>query len=301
MTLALLGACGPKYRREVIVPPALPTPIDGLNTEWDDYNAARPPGLDYILFSTNRGSHGGNLDVYAASLKWGPQPRVLAAPAPYAPALMSAADERGPLLMSLADVVEPGASGNVLVFASARPGGAGGLDLYWGEIEPPVVHKLEHLSSTANDVYVTYKFGEVMRPHALFASDRAGTGYDIYEAIWDSYQIGGSPLSVTKLDALSSSADDSAPFVTAGYGATDVVFASKREGGRGGWDIWCSHYDGSTYSPPVAVEIANSEHDEFRPSLAGSILVFSSNRPGGRGGYDLYAVKFDRCGRAPTH
>ncbi|HEY5923211.1 MAG TPA: hypothetical protein VIV11_16140, partial [Kofleriaceae bacterium] len=161
----------------------------------------------------------------------------------------------------------------------------------------PIVHRLEHLSSSANDAYLTTKFGDVSRPRVLFASDRTGTGYDIYEALWDSYQIGGPPLIVKKVDALSTSADDNAPFAASrDYVSADIVFASKRDGGRGGWDIWCSHYEGTTYSPPVPLAIANSEHDEFRPSVAeGRFLVFSSNRPGGRGGYDLYTVRFDGC------
>ena len=275
------------------------TPIEGLNTKWDDYNAAKRPGLDSIVYSTNRGSQGKDLDVWIATLQWGKHPKVVSDARPYAPELMSPADERGPLEMSNRDFeADPTYSSSALVFSSARDGGAGGLDLYWGETQAPAVHRLEHLSSSANDAYMTQKFGEVLKPRVLFASDRGGTGYDIYDAQWESYAIGGAPVSVTKVDALSSSADDNAPYVVAGgdYKTADVVFASKREGGAGGWDIWCSHFDGTTWATPVAVVIANSEQDEFRPSIAEwQFLVFSSNRPGGKGGYDLYTVKWTGC------
>jgi hypothetical protein len=301
LVLVVLGGCPRMHPRHgPIEPPAVPTPIEGLNSQWDDYNAAKRPDVDQLLYSTNRGSQGKDLDVWVTTVQWGPQPRVLGEPQPFEPELMSPADERGPLQMSVADLTADALNrGAALVFASARSGGAGGLDLYWAQTHPPAVHRLEHLSSVANDAYLTTKFGSVSRPRVLFASDRTGGGYDIYEALFESYQIGGPPLIVKKVDALSSSADDSAPFAASNdYVSADIVFASKRDGGRGGWDIWCSHYDGTTYAPPVALGIANSEHDEFRPSLAGRFLVFSSNRPGGRGGYDLYTVRFDGCAPA---
>jgi hypothetical protein len=297
-----LAGCPSIYSpRDPVVLPATPAPIEGLNTEWDDYNAARPNDLDEILFSTNRGSKGKDLDVYRAQVKWSRQPKALSVPEPHAPELMSPADERGPLAMHYADFADPPMAGGpvTLAFSSAREGGAGGLDLYWAEVRPPVLHRLEHLSSSANDAYMTYRFGAVMEPRVLFASDRGGAGYDIYEAKWNGYRIGGAPVSLAKVDALSSDADDSAPYVVRrNDGETDIVFASKREGGRGGWDIWCSHFDGTSYAPPKPVTVANGEHDEFRPSIADAdsrILIFSSNRPGGLGGYDLYAVEFPGC------
>lgn len=303
--LVLLGGCFlfyPSY--EPVYPPTAPTPIKGLNTPWDDYNAAKRPGLGQLVYSTNRGSQGGDLDVWIAYVQWGQQPRAIGEPRPYEPELMSLTDERGPLQLSTADFMasEGASSREALAFTSARDGGAGGLDLYWAQIGPPIVHRLEHLSSAANDAYLTTKFGDVIHPHVLFASDRGGAGYDIYEAAWDSYQIGGPPLYVRKVGALSSIADDNAPFVARqrDYVSADVVFASKRAGGLGGWDIWCSHYDGKTYASPVPIAIANTKYDEFRPSIADGnpqFLVFSSNRPGGVGGYDLYTVKFEGCGR----
>ncbi|MBA3396877.1 MAG: PD40 domain-containing protein [Deltaproteobacteria bacterium] len=302
MVATSLGGCPSIYpRHDPVIPPSAPAPIEGLNTEWDDYNAAKPPGVDEIIFSTNRGSQGHDLDVFRATVSWSASPKALGEPAPYAPQLMSPADERGPLAMSMADFVDPPMSGSpaVLSYASARDGGAGGLDLYWAEVSSGILHPLDHLSSSANDAYMTYRFGAVMKPRVLFASDRGGSGYDLFEATWNGYRLGVAPTSLTKVDPLSSDADDNAPFVARGNDAkTVIVFASKREGGRGGWDIWCSHFDGSGYSTPVPVTIANSEHDEFRPSIADAdsrILVFSSNRPGGPGGYDLYAVAFQGC------
>ncbi len=77
-----------------------------------------------------------------------------------------------------------------------------------------------------------------------------------------------------------------------------MVFASDREGGFGGFDLWYSVYNGQEWSAPVNLggEI-NTEYDEYRPvvvstedSYVNDLMVFSSNRPGGKGGFDLYYV-----------
>ena len=87
---ASLGGCPSVYpRHDPVIPPPAPTPIEGLNTEWDDYHASKPPGLDEIIFSTNRGSKGHDLDVYRATLNWSASPKAQAEPTPYAAALMS--------------------------------------------------------------------------------------------------------------------------------------------------------------------------------------------------------------------
>ena len=300
--LVVLVGCGPIYKRhDPVEPPDKPVPFAGINTQWDDYNASKPPGLDTIIYSTNRGSEGKDLDVWTVGVRLDVVPKVLGEPRPVEPALMSSADERGPLHESIATFEMRERGGGALAFSSARDGGAGGLDLYWAETDPPVVHRLEHLSSTANDAYLTHVFGESTKHRALFASDRGGSGYDIYEAQWDGYQIGGPPLFVRRVEALSSTADDSAPFIASQtYTTTDVVFASKRDGGLGGWDLYCSHFDGTSWSTPRPIGNANTEHDEFRPSIADDrrFLIFSSNRPGGAGGYDLYTVRFTSCAQS---
>lgn len=182
-----LGGCPLIYpRHDPVIPPSAPAPIEGHD-----------------------------LDVFRATVSWSASPRTLGEPTPYAPQLMSPADERGPLAMSMADFVDPPMSGSpaVLSFASARDGGAGGLDLYWAEVSKGIVHQLEHLSSNANDTYMTYRFGAVMKPRVLFASDRGGSGYDLFEAIAD--------------------AD-----------SRILVFSSNRPGGRGGYDLYAVAFQG---------------------------------------------------------
>jgi hypothetical protein len=82
-----------------------------------------------------------------------------------------------------------------------------------------------------------------------------------------------------------------------------MVFASNRDGGYGGYDLWYASYDGSEWSEPVNFgPDINTEHDEFRPIIMSTdankylndLLIFSSNRPGGKGGYDLYYTGMKR-------
>lgn len=72
-----------------------------------------------------------------------------------------------------------------------------------------------------------------------------------------------------------------------------LCFASMREGGYGGSDIWCSRPDGNGgWSAPVnqgpGINTANEEF-HFTQDASG-MVYFTSNRPGGQGGMDLWAA-----------
>jgi hypothetical protein len=81
-----------------------------------------------------------------------------------------------------------------------------------------------------------------------------------------------------------------------------IVWASNRDGGAGGWDLWQASLQGTRWmeAQPLAL---NSEADEVDPFLSadGHWLYFASNRTGGRGGFDLYraAVRPDGSFGAP--
>ena len=102
----------------------------------------------------------------------------------------------------------------------------------------------------------------------------------------------------TLLSVVSSPADDKCPFIDFNFNI--MVFASNREGGYGGYDLYYSKFENGKWSKPVNFgEKINSPYDEYRPILRkgygfdNSFLMFSSNRPGGKGGFDLYYVGVD--------
>jgi hypothetical protein len=71
-----------------------------------------------------------------------------------------------------------------------------------------------------------------------------------------------------------------------------IFFASNRQGGRGGMDIWYSvaGADGKWKTPKNAGDVINTAGDEMSPFIHfdGRTLYFSSNGRTGMGGFDIY-------------
>ena len=78
-----------------------------------------------------------------------------------------------------------------------------------------------------------------------------------------------------------------------------LFFASDRNGGAGGFDIWYANIqpDGTT-GDPINVGQINTKEDEQAPFFHSSsgILVFSSNGMQGMGGFDLFTTKMNESG-----
>jgi outer membrane protein OmpA-like peptidoglycan-associated protein len=75
-----------------------------------------------------------------------------------------------------------------------------------------------------------------------------------------------------------------------------LLFASKRKGGYGGYDLYIStNTDGNWGNPINLGPTINSKYDEMSPFLAksGTKLFFSSNRIESFGGFDIYVSDFD--------
>lgn len=88
-------------------------------------------------------------------------------------------------------------------------------------------------------------------------------------------------------------AGDAAPFLA---NDTLLLFASRREGGQGGLDLYYATRSDSGWSAPRNLGPAvNSPYDETTPFLAhdGRTLYFSSNHPGSMGGFDVFKSTFD--------
>ena len=68
-----------------------------------------------------------------------------------------------------------------------------------------------------------------------------------------------------------------------------IIWASNREGGAGGWDLWQATLQDKRWMEPQPLAL-NSAADEVDPFLSGDgrWLYFASNRKGGHGGFDLY-------------
>ncbi|MFN0213004.1 MAG: OmpA family protein [Saprospiraceae bacterium] len=86
-----------------------------------------------------------------------------------------------------------------------------------------------------------------------------------------------------------------------------IIFASRREGGQGGLDLWWTVWADTAWTTPENFgPTVNSAYDEDMPFLAadGATLFFSSNRIEGLGGFDIFKTVFDtkkRSWKAPAN
>lgn len=295
LCLLLCGCFSNCYGKYEFHPSAMPSGLAELNTEWDDYNAPAPYGPKMtFVWATNRGSQGKHFDIWTATVQeqFKSKYSLQARDARPLEAIASEGNEFGPFLYPVR-AYEFGTPEGI-VFASDRLGGTDKLDLYravWPDGTPAPI---DALNSPANDAYWTSFEGH---PAAYFASDRGGTGYDIYEIRWKEGEprpFGGEGTEIRLCAELSGPADDTAPYLFRLAETTWILFASNRPGGQGGYDLWCSRRDGDRWGAPRNLGAAvNSPSDEFRPSVSHhELLIFSSNRPGGKGGFDLYFAHF---------
>lgn len=159
-------------------------------------------------------------------------------------------------------------------------------------------HSVTFLNSEYDDAYPTFN---AEKSKLYFTSNRDGV-FNIYVNKVDSSKEILEVLTQTESSAtidatLSSEGDDKCPFIFGNI----LVFASNREGGFGGYDLYYCTYDNGNWSPPVNFGgNINTAYDEFRPIIrkqddfSNDLMIFSSNRPGGMGGFDLYYVGVDK-------
>jgi len=164
-----------RYGRQSPWPePEAPAPIPGLD-DPERYEAYPSPlGNDRLLYASDRGGQG--LDIYEARLE--------------VPGRLQAGvggHRRVDALCSDADDSFPYVNGDVIVFASDRPGGHGGYDLYRATWDGEGWSEPENLGPEVNSAHderrpVYVRAPEFQNDLLLFSSDRPGGlgGFDLY-------------------------------------------------------------------------------------------------------------------------
>ena len=315
------GGYGYKYNHGKI--PEEATDFEEINSEYDDYNITAPFIRDVfpLVFSSNRNSNGGQFDyiyklvavnfdketaefsVYnekkASSdvvFRYSNITSILQS-------VNSLQNEYGPYLIPV-ESLENRQYGYVLVYTYEENGN---MDIkYYCDTEKLKDEKpsgIKWVNTAHNEGYPCFdrNFSKM-----YYCSDENGN-YDIYEIptgidsiayysqVLDSVLVQSFSDSVSRqktlLQVLSSPADDKCPFVDFDV----MVFASDRDGGFGGFDLYYSKFVDGNWTEPVNFgENVNTPYDEYRPVLRrgrgfdNDFLIFSSNRPGGKGGFDLY-------------
>jgi hypothetical protein len=253
-------------------------------------------GLALYFASTRPESQGGE-DLWVSRRASRHQP--WGAPSNLGTGINSGANERSPAL-SL--------NQKLLFFATDRPGGSGGFDI-WFSWRPdpnddfgwqPPVNLGTGVNSAATDAGPSFLEGRAVRnvpparwrtaiPQLFLASNRSGGvgGLDIYLAS----EPGGWTGPPMLVDELSSPQADLTPTVR--QDGLEIILASGRPGVIGAFDLWQStraSVHGAWSQPDNLGPLVNSAALEVFPSLSadGKALLFQSTRPGGFGGSDLY-------------
>lgn len=115
-------------------------------------------------------------------------------------------------------------------------------------------------------------------------------GEDIYFCTKDSNGKWSTPVNLGS--DVNSEKNDVAPVLV---GEDLLYFASDRDGGIGGYDMYVSKRDSNAWGKPINLgKPFNSEYDESFYTLTNNSrdVIISSNRSGGKGGMDLYVVTY---------
>jgi len=189
------------------------------------------------------------------------------------------------------------ADGLELYFASLRPGGYGGVDIWvatrptTGDLWGQVVNLGPVVNSSADDG------GHCISSNGLelyFLSNRLG-GYGSND-IWvttrpTKKEPWGPPVNLGP--TVNSIADEGAPDIT--IDGLQMYFDSSRSGGYGSYDIWVTTRitKDHAWGPPVNLgPLVNSSISEGNASISpnGLALFFTANRSGGYGGNDIWVT-----------
>jgi len=316
--LTFLTSCdkpliGYKYNQGSL--PMTPINLSDFNTEFDDYNSTAPSLGELIpfCFSTNRNSNGNEFDIIyqPMNVNFSKTSGELKITNEYANwevkrddyeiietglnKIKTSGNEFGPNLVT-------GYSSNEFNFTlmySSDVTGNSQINFISNVTnrnfsEPKEV---EFLNSEFDDMYPTFNSG---KSKIYFCSNRDGEKFNIYfvnvnsEMDTESLLNNNSAYEILMDSSLSSSSDDKCPFIY----KNKMVFASDRDGGFGGFDLYYCNFDNGECSEPINFgEKINTESNEYRPilinegfSMTQTMMVFSSDRTGGLGGFDLYFV-----------
>ena len=184
-------------------------------------------------------------------------------------------DETDPVLVD---------GGRALVFASNRDGGLGGYDLYRSDLVDDGFGRPESLgrplNSPSDDRHAMF---DRTGHRTLLTSSRLsedGIRLDLYQSI---RKTDGTWRDPELLQLLDDSSDQRSPTLDAS--ASVLVFASDREGGPGGYDLYRSVRINNVWRPAEPLVALNTEADELDPSFSpeGLTLAFARTRPDGDG------------------
>jgi len=314
--IVFLVSCGPsnkeyKFEYETIVKDSVVN-LEEINSIYDDYNSTLPyPAARYgIYFSSNRNSSGDNFDIIHKNMDISYHQRDDILNLSFVgedhsiyqtelfPLISSTSDELGPYYYSGPDGID-------YFFYSNDEGGDFDIKFAWNNRSDFGTYNGNHiingpsnflsLNSEKDDLYPCI---HKERSELYFCSNRDGEVFNIYAAkIANPYSffdfVFDTIAPEISIDStLSGTFNDKCPFIYEDL----MIFASDRDGGYGGFDLYYSKFiDGNWSEATNFGERINTSYDEYRPitftfTQEVDLMIFSSDRPKGKGGFDLYAI-----------
>lgn len=296
---------------------SIPTNLSDVNSEFDDYNSAYPPGEGgfehELVFSSNRKSNGEHFDFISYylyirySVDQGTLIEIQGSPIHESfwrqsyNYLNTEYDEFGPFYWKRSWDEVSERTKYAFMFSNNS---SGNQDIKWLVYDAchcadhehsdniSQIFNLENINTEYDEMYPSINKSEL-----YFTSNRTGD-FDLYKTeimidnLFDSFELELSN-NIENIETLSSVYDEKCPFVYEDL----MVFTSNRPSGYGGYDLWYSIKTNDVWSEPINFgEHINTEFDEYRPVIipvpasTNNLMIFSSDRPGGKGGFDLYYV-----------
>jgi hypothetical protein len=315
----ILVGCTPltpdyNFEYEIIIADTA-TNLQSLNSENDDYNSnlPYPAARSEIYFSSNRNSAGDNYDIIckAIDISYHEKDNILNFSIPtnndYSPYQTKLLE----LINTLHDELGPfsfGANGwNYFFYANNESGDFDIKFVYTPSLDWGTYDGQQRLSGPSNVTIVNSESDDLYptinqdKSKLFFCSNRENESFDIYsidinsEVLLHDYLTSENSVQIFKESVLSSNSNDKCPSINGNI----LVFASDRDGGYGGYDLYYSQFINNQWGTPVNFgDKINSSSDEYRPITFSffnysNLMIFSSNRPGGKGGFDLYCVKIN--------
>lgn len=174
------------------------------------------------------------------------------------------------------DDVAPAFGDDALWFASNRPGGAGGFDLYRAPYREGVIGEPVRIDGTLATPADELDPAPLPDGSLVFASNRErarnAANFDLYRA---RPTAGDAHWVVERFSILNSPADEREPAVTAD--GRVLYFASNRDGS---FDLFRSGLDRGQQLPPSRVEELSTSQDERGPAPSADGFVLAFARPG---------------------
>ena len=201
------------------------------------------------------------------------------------------------------DELDPhsGYGDSFLYFASNRPGGQGGFDLYMATRFDTTtwdsVWALNSLNSPA-DEFDPHEWGDEV---FLFSSNRPGGqgNNDIWFAsLQDTFNfLWNTPQNLVQLNSVGNDEDPYIGYLEGGDSIGVVYYSSDRPGGQGGFDIYYSMLTAGVWGAATSVgNQVNTAENEKGPEIDQhhDWLYYESDLPQSLGGWDILASPNER-------